>query len=122
MAASGSRTGFADSEFCLCTSLRFVGLRGLRPILGLRPLRHGQMVEWPYGYFDDRSWQRESVGVVLARSPFDEPAEETEASRREDDVEDEHELEVIAELAECGPFEELARRRYGATQGRGEER
>ena len=33
MAARGSLTGFVESEFCL----------------------FGQMVEWSYGYFDDRS-------------------------------------------------------------------
>jgi hypothetical protein len=50
---------FADTQ---CTSLRFVGLRGLRPVPGLRPLRHclfGQALELAYGCSDDRSCSEE---------------------------------------------------------------
>ena len=46
----------AEMLIRLCTSLRFVGLRGLRPVPGLRPLRHGQVVALGYGCSDATIW------------------------------------------------------------------
>jgi hypothetical protein len=61
---------FADTQ---CTSLRFVGLRGLRPVPGLRPLRHclfGQTLALAYGCSDDRSGSEKPASRARRRRLF----------------------------------------------------
>src|SRR5262249_43819751 len=53
--------------------------------------------------------------------PLDEQAEEANARRREDHVEDEHELEVVTELSKGGAREQIARRDDGRDEHRRQE-
>ena len=49
-------------------------------------------------------------------STFDEPSKQTETGRSEDDVEDQHELQEVANLAQRRTVEEQPRRDDGAAQ------
>src|SRR5262249_592579 len=53
--------------------------------------------------------------------PLDEQAEEANARRREDHVEDEHELQVVTELSKGGAREHIARRDDGRDEHRRQE-